>query len=92
MSKAASAPVLEAVGSPAALNRPAPMLSRESSWLPLPGTVTVSLDDLRNGMCRWPVNDPQHRGSFQSCGAECDPSTSYCTVHARLASAPTRSR
>lgn len=39
--------------------------------------VTVSLEDLGPGMCRWPFGN----GPFQFCGCPAAPGKSYCETH-----------
>lgn len=47
-------------------------------------TLRVNLLDLRDGMCRFPIGDPQDEG-FHFCGRHAEPGISYCGHHARLA-------
>jgi GcrA cell cycle regulator len=42
---------------------------------------TLTLLELRPGMCRWPHGD---RAPYRFCGAEQAPSSSYCEDHRRL--------
>lgn len=49
----------------------------------------VTLIDLRNGMCRWPIGDPRE-DSFHYCGADADIPSSYCVAHRKVAYLPSR--
>lgn len=52
----------------------------------------VSLADLKDRMCRWPIGDPKEAG-FSFCGCQAVPSLPYCDEHARVAyQVATRSR
>lgn len=44
----------------------------------------VSLLEINDRMCRWPVGDPQDK-DFHFCGARCDSSQPYCDTHAQIA-------
>lgn len=53
---------------------------------------TVSLMDLNNSMCRWPIGDPQEK-SFGFCGDQNISGLPYCSEHAKMAyQAATRNR
>jgi GcrA cell cycle regulator len=70
-----------------------------------PATATVSLDDdvgvpvservtimdLRESMCRWPMGDPT-KPEFRFCGARSITGLPYCTHHARVAYQPVADR
>jgi GcrA cell cycle regulator len=60
---------------------------------PEPATVPagVSLLDLKETMCRWPVGDPQDEG-FHFCGARRVDGLPYCEKHARMAFQPVQRR
>ncbi|HAJ90910.1 MAG TPA: gcrA cell cycle regulator family protein [Rhodospirillaceae bacterium] len=44
----------------------------------------VSLVDLKERMCRWPIGDPKESG-FKFCGGPSDEGIPYCNHHARVA-------
>ena len=47
----------------------------------------VSIQTLRQSMCKWPVGDPARAG-FHFCGEKAIEGKPYCTAHARLAYQP----
>lgn len=51
----------------------------------------VTITELRESMCRWPLGDPV-APEFRYCGAKSPPGDSYCTYHARLAYQPAQDR
>jgi GcrA cell cycle regulator len=59
------------------------------------GAVSVSrrvtIMELREGMCRWPLGDPTHAG-FCYCGAKAVTGLPYCTHHAQVAYQPATER
>jgi GcrA cell cycle regulator len=44
----------------------------------------VSLVDLKERMCRWPIGDPKEDG-FKFCGGPSEEGIPYCSHHARVA-------
>jgi GcrA cell cycle regulator len=48
-------------------------------------SVRVELMELRPGMCRWPIGDPQHSGTFRFCGSACSLDSAYCKSHDAIA-------
>ncbi len=50
----------------------------------------VTLLDLKQSSCRWPVGDPSSEG-FRYCGARTGQSETYCAAHAEVAF-PSRTR
>ncbi len=44
----------------------------------------VSMIDLKDTMCKWPIGDPQEEG-FHFCGARKNNSGTYCEQHAQIA-------
>jgi len=65
----------------------AEVLARMDAVSPLKGTV--SLLQLRDWSCRWPVGDPR-ASSFGYCGDDKVPGAKYpyCAAHARIAYLP----
>jgi GcrA cell cycle regulator len=44
----------------------------------------VTLMDLKNSMCKWPIGDPQN-DNFHFCGQHGEPGLSYCEKHTNMA-------
>lgn len=72
---------------PQALSQPAP--ARENVVVPLSERVTIM--DLREYMCRWPVGDPTSP-NFRFCGARSVTGMPYCAHHASIAYQPVLDR
>jgi GcrA cell cycle regulator len=53
----------------------------------IPMSRRVSIMELREGVCRWPLGDPMHT-DFAYCGADCGGGKTYCEAHARIAFQP----
>ena len=63
-----------------------------ASEVGLPTTERVTIMDLRETSCRWPMGDPS-QAEFRFCGAKTGiGSGPYCATHARLAFQPTQER
>lgn len=74
---------------PAMIEAPAP-LPRKEVVVPISEPVTIL--DLRESMCRWPVGDPTSP-EFRYCGAKKMPGEGpYCSHHARVAYVPQQDR
>ncbi|MDR3407114.1 MAG: GcrA family cell cycle regulator [Methylovirgula sp.] len=73
---------------PSAAILPAP---EEDVVIPMSEMVTIM--DLKESMCRWPVGDPAS-GEFRFCGAKkgVNQSGPYCTYHSRVAYQPVQDR
>jgi len=56
----------------------------------LPMSVKVTIVDLKEAMCKWPLGDPA-TPEFRYCGAS-SPESPYCSFHAWLAYQPTQDR
>ena len=70
--------------------QPAPVLQfDEDVVIPLSERVTIM--DLRESMCRWPMGDPT-KPEFRFCGARSITGLPYCTHHARIAYQPVADR
>ncbi len=90
--KAASAPSPRAPRRREASPRPALRVVAPPRPIPVAApvfTVTetgegVALVDLKPGMCRWPIGDPQDP-NFKFCGGVAEADSPYCTRHAALA-------
>lgn len=57
--------------------------------IPLSDRVTIM--ELRETMCRWPLGDPTS-AEFRFCGCRAATSLPYCTAHARVAFQPIAER
>jgi GcrA cell cycle regulator len=70
---------------------PAPRPAAENVVIPM--SERVSIMDLRESMCRWPLGDPASP-DFRYCGAKMQIGLGgpYCTYHARIAYQPAHDR
>lgn len=68
---------------------PSPSLPAEPP--PVPDMKRVSLLELTDQMCKWPVGDPRDK-DFCFCGTEPYNGLPYCGYHARVAYVPVRER
>ncbi|MGO4573252.1 GcrA family cell cycle regulator [Microvirga sp. 2TAF3] len=59
--------------------------------LAIPMSERVTIMDLRESMCRWPMGDPT-KPEFRFCGARSITGLPYCTHHARIAYQPVTDR
>ena len=68
-----------------------PAVKPEAIVIPISERVTIT--ELRENMCRWPLGDPL-APEFRYCGTKCDPAHPYCVPHGRMAyqQAPDRKR
>jgi GcrA cell cycle regulator len=68
-----------------------PVVMPEAVVIPISERVTIM--ELRESMCRWPLGDPLSP-EFRYCGTKCDPAQPYCIPHGRMAyqQAPERKR
>ena len=57
----------------------------------IPMTKRVSIMELREGVCRWPLGDPMS-ADFAFCGNDCSIAATYCTHHASIAFQPSIDR
>lgn len=62
---------------------------REAVVLPISERVTIM--DLRESMCRWPLGDPTST-EFRFCGARSITGLPYCNLHCEVAYQPTADR
>ncbi|GLK68494.1 GcrA family cell cycle regulator [Hansschlegelia plantiphila] len=51
----------------------------------------VTIMELRENMCRWPLGDPSQT-DFRFCGGRCSPGDAYCGHHAAIAYQPAHDR
>lgn len=77
-------------------HRPAPSLPEPAAPAridasPLALSERVTIMDLRESMCRWPMGDPTSP-EFRFCGARAITGLPYCTHHAQIAYQPAAER
>ncbi|GGK52219.1 GcrA family cell cycle regulator [Salinarimonas ramus] len=77
-----------AEAAPLAQPRPAPQPAGE---IVVPLSERVTIMDLRESMCRWPMGDPSSP-DFRFCGARSLTGMPYCTHHAQIAYQPSADR
>jgi GcrA cell cycle regulator len=53
----------------------------------IPMSERVTIMELRDSMCRWPLGDPS-TPEFRFCGARAGTAMPYCGYHAQLAYQP----
>lgn len=73
---------------PEAFVAPAP---RAVEDVVIPMCERVTIMDLREGMCRWPLGDPS-TPDFRYCGGRSDIGAPYCAHHSRMAYQPAQDR
>lgn len=85
------APALDAVAPalPTSLPPVAPRAHTGDVVIPLSNRVTIM--ELRDSMCRWPLGDPSS-AEFRYCGSRAGVMGPYCEQHARLAFQPAQER
>lgn len=80
---------------PSALVQVAPAVPPRAPSRPadvvIPFSPRVTIMELRDTMCRWPLGDPTN-ADFRYCGCRSGPLGPYCEEHARLAFQPTQER
>lgn len=69
----------------------APALRPQAGDVVIPFSNRVTIMELRDAMCRWPLGDPTSV-DFRYCGSRSGPLGPYCEDHARLAFQPTQER
>ncbi len=80
-----------------ALAQPRPLASepalrpRPVAEVVAPVAERVTIMDLREGMCRWPMGDPTSP-EFRFCGARSSAGAPYCQHHAQIAYQPAADR
>ena len=71
---------------------PMPVAQRGSDDNVISMTETVTIMDLRESMCRWPVGDPSS-AEFRYCGGKAPIGEGpYCAYHSRMAYQPMQDR
>ncbi|GLK81704.1 GcrA family cell cycle regulator [Methylopila turkensis] len=84
----AAAPVMEARTIAAPAPRVVPVQLVETQPIVC---ENVTIMELRENMCRWPLGDPS-QPDFRFCGGRCTPGQAYCAHHASIAYQPTNDR
>lgn len=82
----ALAPDLETFIEPAAEAPPAP-----SQDVVIPFSERVTIMELKESMCRWPMGDPT-KPDFRFCGAPSSSGAPYCQHHCKIAYQPVSDR
>ncbi|MCX7323306.1 MAG: GcrA cell cycle regulator [Hyphomicrobiales bacterium] len=57
----------------------------------VPFSERVTIMELKENMCRWPMGDPTH-ADFRFCGLKTDSGVPYCGYHCRIAYQPAGDR
>jgi GcrA cell cycle regulator len=72
---------------------PAPAPRAAHTHVVIPMSERVTIMELRECMCRWPLGDPSN-AEFRYCGAKMQAGAGgpYCTYHARIAYQPAQDR
>jgi GcrA cell cycle regulator len=68
---------------------PVVMAQRDNVVVPM--SRKISIMELREGVCRWPIGDPMH-ADFAYCGGDCTVGKTYCEAHSRMAYQPQNER
>ena len=74
-----------------AKSEPAPVAAWRKSDVAIPETRLVTILELRDSMCKWPIGDPS-RADFGFCGQRSSGGLPYCTAHCQLAYQPAAER
>lgn len=70
----------------------APVIQKAAEDVVIPMSERVTIMELRESMCRWPLGDPT-TAEFRFCGAKSNVGEGpYCTYHARIAYQPAQDR
>ncbi|HRK24541.1 MAG TPA: GcrA family cell cycle regulator [Beijerinckiaceae bacterium] len=64
---------------------------RPAAEVVVPISRRITIMELREGTCRWPMGDPL-TPEFVFCGGDCDIGKPYCTAHAQVAYQPSLDR
>lgn len=80
-----------AVASEAPVLKAEPLAVAATSTMAAPESQRVTIMELRENMCRWPMGDPT-TADFCFCGNKTTPGIPYCTFHSRIAYQPPERR
>ncbi len=83
----AIAPQMRATPEP----RPEPRAELLDPNVVVPFSERVTIMELKDSMCRWPMGDPTH-ADFRFCGLKTDSGVPYCGYHCRIAYQPAGDR
>lgn len=64
---------------------------RPAAEVVVPISRRISIMELREDTCRWPLGDPM-QPEFVFCGGDCDVGKPYCTAHSAVAFQPSIER
>jgi GcrA cell cycle regulator len=67
------------------------IIEKPAEEVVIPMSERVTITDLREAMCRWPLGDPA-TSEFRYCGAKSPVGTPYCSYHSRVAYQPVQER
>lgn len=70
---------------------PAPPI-RADHFIAIPMSPRVTIVDLNEAMCRWPLGDPSDFDAFRYCGCPAPGSSAYCAHHSKIAYQPIQDR
>lgn len=76
-----------AVASEPPTPNPVTLVPTPQSNVAVPESQRVTIMELRENMCRWPMGDPTS-ADFCFCGNRTTPGIPYCTFHSRIAYQP----
>jgi len=68
-----------------------PVVYRAAEEVVVPISRRISIMDLREGTCRWPMGDPLN-ADFVFCGGDCEVGKPYCSAHSQVAYQPSLER
>ncbi len=71
--------------------RPEPRAELLDPNVVVPFSERVTIMELKDTMCRWPMGDPTH-ADFRFCGLKTDSGVPYCGYHCRIAYQPAGDR
>ena len=71
--------------------RPEPRAELLDPNVVVPFSERVTIMELKDSMCRWPMGDPTH-ADFRFCGLKTDSGVPYCGYHCRIAYQPAGDR
>jgi GcrA cell cycle regulator len=71
--------------------RPEPRVELLDPDVVVPFSERVTIMELRENMCRWPMGDPT-QPEFRYCGLKTDTGMTYCAYHCRIAYQPAGDR
>jgi GcrA cell cycle regulator len=66
-------------------------LARAPEEVVVPLSLRVTIVELRESMCKWPLGDPSS-SEFRYCGSPASAGTPYCSHHGKVAYQPAQDR